>query len=106
MKKCYNYPLKSILVIAIFSLIALFVNYFVIDTRSCSAVSSPSLGIFFKFIAFAEGRNIAAKMDEENIEQMGMEKLSTLVVSRPVLPLRVNDVGKIRPFSMLCRWTW
>ena len=24
----------------------------------------------------------------------------------PVLLLRVNDVGKIRSFSILCRWTW
>ena len=23
----------------------------------------------------------------------------------PVLPIRVNDVGKICPFSILCRWT-
>ena len=31
---------------------------------------------------------------------------SWLRTFRPVLGLRVNDVGKILPFSMLCRLTW
>ncbi|PAV59774.1 hypothetical protein WR25_26468 [Diploscapter pachys] len=65
MKEYHNYLLKLILLVTTSSLIALYINYFVIYTRSCSAVSSPSL----------------AKMDEDNIEQMEMEQFSKLVVS-------------------------
>ena len=66
MKEC------SILAITIFSLITLYAIYsMVYIQRNSLAISSLSFGIFFfKFIAFAEGENIAAKMNKSNIEQM------------------------------------
>ena len=67
-------------------------------------ISGPNQMIIF-YLVDLEWENkvkIKRKFLEINFGGKNYPKLPYI----PVLRLRVNDVGKIRPSSMLCRWTW
>ena len=67
--------------------------------------------IFKNKCSSCHGNFIAINTLKENFFEYRFLQKCALFVSwlrtfQPVLCLRVNDVGKIRPFSMLCRIRW